>query len=66
MTRIPDLALVAANGYHGDEQPFCPFPECNRAVMQYNDSGQLVCPDCRTDALTIEELAHAVRVGVVL
>lgn len=56
--RTPDLALVPANGYDGDEHPFCPFPECSRAVMQYDDCGQLVCPDCGTDALTIEETVH--------
>lgn len=58
-----DLNLVPASGYTGDEHPFCPFVDCNRTVMQLDDCGELVCPDCRTSALTVEELVHAERVG---
>ncbi|MET0415021.1 MAG: hypothetical protein ABW022_03240 [Actinoplanes sp.] len=63
MKRRIDLALVPANGYHGDEHPFCPFVDCNRTVMVLDDCGDLVCPDCRTSALAVEEHVQAERVA---
>ena len=59
MNRTIDLKLVPAGGYGGEEQPFCPFTDCHRSPMQYDDRGELVCPDCRTGAPTIEELVRA-------
>ena len=61
MRRTIDLDLVPVNGYHGDERPCCPFVDCNRTVMLINKCGELVCPDCHTSALTVEEILHAER-----
>lgn len=65
MRRTLDLDLVPARGYVGDEQPLCPFLECNGSVMQLDDCGELVCPDCRTSAGTIESIAHDARLAEV-
>lgn len=59
MKRTLDLDLIPAGGFGTDEYPRCPFTDCQGAVMQYDDCGELVCPDCRTSALTVQELVHA-------
>lgn len=58
MKRTFDLDLIPAAGFDSDEYPRCPFTDCHGAVMQYDDCGELVCPDCHTSALTAEAEIH--------
>ncbi|GAA0494396.1 hypothetical protein Ade02nite_20320 [Paractinoplanes deccanensis] len=65
MKRTIDLELIPVGGFVPDEHAVCPFTDCTGAVMSYDlERGELVCPDCRTGALAMAEIAHAERVAL--
>ncbi len=59
MKRSIDLDLVPVTALALDDE--CPFTDCPDGRMVDDGCGNLLCTDCRTDALTVDSLVHEHR-----